>query len=79
MLTKISVRFKSILIAIVLLLPVSTALAGDVDAGKTVFKKCKACHTIEKDGKMKVGPNLYGVVGAEVAANAAFAENTQKP
>jgi cytochrome c len=35
---------------------------GDAQAGATVFKKCRACHSIVK-GKKKVGPSLYGVVG----------------
>lgn len=36
--------------------------AADIDAGKTVFKKCKVCHEVEKP-KNKVGPNLVDVVG----------------
>ena len=39
------------------------ALAGDVAKGKKVYNKCKACHTVEVDGKHKVGPNLNGVFG----------------
>ena len=44
----------------------TTAVAdGDAAKGEKVFKKCKACHTIENGGKNKVGPNLYGVVDRE--------------
>lgn len=38
----------------------------DPDAGKTVFKKCRACHTLQK-GRNKVGPSLYNIVGAPSA------------
>lgn len=41
----------------------SAAQAGDVKAGEKVFRKCKACHTLEEGGKNKVGPNLHGVFG----------------
>ena len=41
---------------------------GDPAAGAKVFRKCKACHTVEEDGPSRVGPNLYGIVGASVAA-----------
>ena len=40
---------------------------GDAKAGKSVFKKCKACHTV-KDGKNKVGPTLFNIVGAPSAS-----------
>jgi cytochrome c len=45
---------------------------GDVELGEKVFKKCKACHTIEADGKNKVGPNLHGIVGAEAGRSSDF-------
>ena len=38
------------------------AQAADAAAGKDVFKQCMACHTTEQ-GKNKVGPSLFGVVG----------------
>lgn len=41
------------------------AYAADAEAGAKVFKKCKACHTIEEGGKNKIGPNLSGVLGRE--------------
>jgi len=42
----------------------ATAMAaGDAKKGAKVFKKCKACHTIKKGGKHKVGPNLAGIDG----------------
>ena len=45
-----------------------SALAGDASNGKKLFnKKCKTCHTIEKDGKNKVGPKLYGAFGRKAS------------
>ena len=39
---------------------------GDVVSGKKIFKKCAACHSINKGGKNKIGPALYNVVGRTV-------------
>ena len=36
---------------------------GDVASGEKIFKKCAACHSINKGGKNKIGPALYNVVG----------------
>jgi len=36
--------------------------AADAAHGEKVFKKCKACHSLEP-GKNKVGPSLAGVFG----------------
>jgi cytochrome c len=41
---------------------------GDAQAGAVVFRRCAACHTISSSGSDTDGPNLYGVVGAPVAA-----------
>ena len=44
-----------------------SAMAADAAAGKDVFKQCMACHTAEQ-GKNKVGPSLFGVVGRPAAS-----------
>jgi nitrite reductase (NO-forming) len=45
--------------------PVSTAAApgaGDLTAGRLVFRKCQVCHSLEP-GKNILGPSLAGVIG----------------
>ena len=41
---------------------------GDVTHGARVYKKCAACHSKNKDGKNKIGPKLYNVVGRTTGA-----------
>ena len=41
---------------------------GDVASGEKIFKKCAACHSINKGGKNNIGPALYNVVGRGVGA-----------
>lgn len=41
--------------------------AADPAIGEKIFGKCKACHDATKGGPNKVGPNLWGIVGAKQA------------
>ena len=42
--------------------------AADPEAGKKVARKCTACHTFEQGGANKLGPNLYDILGTNVAS-----------
>ena len=43
--------------------PIAVRLqTADATAGQNSAKKCQACHTFDKDGPAKVGPNLFGIV-----------------
>jgi len=38
--------------------------AGDAAKGKAAFERqCAICHTVEKGGDNRLGPNLFGIVG----------------
>ena len=56
------------------LAPIGPKLAGaNVEAGKAIFQKqCFTCHTIDKGGANKVGPNQWGVVGRKKASHEGF-------
>ena len=45
---------------------------GDVASGEKIFKKCAACHSINKGGKNNIGPALYNVVGRKVGGVADY-------
>lgn len=51
--------------------PVSVAaLMAEADAasGQKVFKKCSACHNQAEGAGSKAGPNLWGVMGRDIAS-----------
>lgn len=53
--------------------PIAPLLAkASAEAGKAAFKPCAACHTAEKGGANRVGPNLYDVVGNKKAHTPGF-------
>ena len=45
---------------------------GDINHGEKVFKKCSACHSINKGGENKIGPALYNVLGRQVGGIAEY-------
>lgn len=46
--------------------------SGDTAAGAQAFLVCNACHSAEPGGAARIGPNLWNVVGREVASVAGF-------
>lgn len=52
--------------------PETPAVAPTAAMGEQVFKRCVACHTIDKGGANGIGPNLHGVVGRQVASHDGF-------
>jgi cytochrome c len=61
-----------LVIGILAFLPLQPARAdslppGDPVAGKTVFQKCAACHSVGPGAINKVGPILNGIVGQKAA------------
>lgn len=50
--------------------------AASVAAGEEVAVKCHQCHTFEPGGEALQGPNLYGIVGRNVASVAGFKYST---
>jgi cytochrome c len=42
------------------------------DSGKDLFKACAQCHTVEKGGATKQGPNLYEIIGRDIGKHPGF-------
>jgi cytochrome c len=51
---------------------IPSAFAQDAAAGQRVFNQCRACHTVDNNGRNGVGPNLHGVVGRRAASIEGF-------
>jgi cytochrome c2 len=47
--------------------------AGDIAKGKAAFvRQCAICHTVEKDGPNRFGPNLFGILHRKAGTVAGF-------
>ncbi len=54
--------------------PIGPLLAkAKPEEGANIAKQCAACHTFDKGGPNRVGPNLYGVIGNQHAHMEGFA------
>ncbi|HVM23758.1 MAG TPA: cytochrome c family protein [Sphingomicrobium sp.] len=54
--------------------PIAFYLASaDLAKGEDVFKKCVACHTIDKGGPNLLGPNLWATLGHPIGQGRGFA------
>ena len=43
--------------------------AADIAKGQAAFvRQCAICHTIDKGGENRLGPNLFGIVGRRAGA-----------
>ena len=53
--------------------PMETMMASSsAEKGQQTAKQCGACHTFEKNGPNRVGPNLWGIVGRTRASESGF-------
>ena len=53
--------------------PITPLLASaSIGEGANVFKKCAACHIVEKGGANKIGPKLWNIVNNKSAASDGF-------
>jgi len=66
-------RFVATLLAALLCaaaLPAAAPALAEADParGEAVFRKCASCHTLEANGRNRVGPRLYGLFGRQAGA-----------
>jgi len=47
-------------------------LTADAGKGEGQMRACAACHSFDKGGANKAGPNLWGVMGRDIASVAGF-------
>lgn len=50
--------------------------SASIESGAKVFKKCAACHSIDKGGANKIGPALWGVVNRKIGGVQGFKYST---
>lgn len=43
-----------------------------MERGARLYKRCRACHTLDEGGKDKVGPNLWGIYGRKAGSKDGF-------
>lgn len=51
---------------------VAMIASADASKGAKLFRRCAACHSVKAGDPPALGPNLHGIVGRDVASQAAF-------
>lgn len=59
---------RRILLILLLVFSPLAASAQDADAGRSLFRKCAACHALKPGPPMRAGPHLDGVVGRVIGS-----------
>jgi cytochrome c len=54
--------------ALTLVMSMGAALAQDIAAGETSFRKCQVCHDVGENAKNKLGPELDGLNGRKAGS-----------
>ncbi|MGJ8559243.1 MAG: c-type cytochrome [Litorimonas sp.] len=50
----------------------AVATMTSMERGAILYKRCRACHTLDQDGRNKVGPNLWGIFGQTAGSRENF-------
>ena len=61
-----------VFVGVLVVASTGAALAQDVAAGEQSFGKCRPCHDVGEDAKIKLGPPLNGIDGRKSAAYPGF-------
>ncbi len=49
-------------------LSVPALAEGDAAAGERVYNRCNGCHAVGEGARNRAGPQLNGIIGAEIAS-----------
>src|SRR6516164_2726497 len=63
---------RLLIVALSIAVSSGAALAQDLEAGETSFRKCAPCHSVGEDAANKVGPVLNGLDGRKAGAVEGF-------
>ena len=61
-----------VLVGVILAASSGAALAQDAAAGEMSFNKCRPCHDVGPEAKIKLGPPLNGINGRKAASYDGF-------
>jgi cytochrome c len=69
----LSLSGGAIAVAVAIVVPNIAHAAGDAAKGKAAFvRECAICHTVEKGGPNRFGPNLFGILGQKAGTVQGF-------